>query len=221
MAGAVVAIGSWWVLTLQERVASYDVRGGVNVVVLDLEGADAEIVGAGDEAPVGVRRTEAFAFGREPQVRRQTDGGVLTITARCPRLLVGTCRSAYRVAVPANVPVTIRSTTGDVRLRGYRGSARIDTAEGDIGVVSYCGFVLRARTGGGDVRLSASCPTERLELRSQDGSVRATVPAGRYRVDAESDSGPARVQGLVTADDAPYQIQALSGSGDVLVEAGP
>ncbi len=219
VASAAIAMGLWWVLTLEQRIASYDVRGGINGVVLDMDSADAEIVGAGDESPVSVRRTERFAFGRRPQVERDTAGGVLSITVRCPKLLVGGCASRYRVAVPANVPVTVRSSSGDVRFRGYRGSARIDTGDGDIAVSSYCGFVLRAHTTGGDVRAIASCPTERLDLRSQEGDIRATVPPGRYRVDAESDNGFERIDGLVTADDAPYTIQALTGTGDVVVES--
>jgi len=216
---ALLATGLWWMLTLERRTATYDVRGGIRGVELDIGAADAEIIGAGDEAPVRVRRTEMFAFGRRPEVIRDTADGILSITVRCPRLLVGDCSSSYRVAVPANVPVTVRSTSGDVRFRGYRGSARIDTREGNIAVTSYCGFVLRAHSGSGDVRATASCATERLDLRSQDGDIRATVPAGRYRVDAESDGGLESVDGLITADDAPYTIQALTGSGDVVVQA--
>ena len=43
-------------------------------------------------------------------------------------------------------------------------------------------------------------------------------PAGRYRVDADTDSGSRRVVGLTPAEDAPFQIQALSTAGDVDVE---
>ena len=56
-------------------------------------------------------------------------------------------------------------------------------------------------------------------LRSRSGDVRAVVPAGRYRVDADSDGGSSRVAGLTPVEDAPFQIQALSTSGDVTVEA--
>jgi hypothetical protein len=47
------------------------------------------------------------------------------------------------------------------------------------------------------------------------------VPPGRYRVDAESDEGKHVVRGVSVADDAPFQIQALSTSGDVSVGSGP
>ena len=57
-----------------------------------------------------------------------------------------------------------------------------------------------------------------MQLRSNSGDVHAIVPTGRYRVDANSDGGSARVRNLVVADDAPYAVQAISGSGDVLVD---
>jgi hypothetical protein len=44
------------------------------------------------------------------------------------------------------------------------------------------------------------------------------VPAGRYRVDAESDSGRRSVRGVTPDEDAPYQVQALSTTGDVAVD---
>jgi hypothetical protein len=48
--------------------------------------------------------------------------------------------------------------------------------------------------------------------------VRADVPAGRYQVEAFSDDGSVRVRGVVVTDDASFRIEALSASGDVLVE---
>ena len=65
---------------------------------------------------------------------------------------------------------------------------------------------------------AASCAVERLELRSRTGDVRAVVPPGRYQLDAESDVGDRAVRGVTAADDAPFQIQALSSAGNVTVE---
>jgi hypothetical protein len=45
------------------------------------------------------------------------------------------------------------------------------------------------------------------------------VPPGRYQVDAVSDDGDRSVRGVTEAEDAPFQIQALSSAGDVAVEA--
>jgi hypothetical protein len=216
-----VAMAVWWAVSSERRVTSYNVRGALSAVSLDLGGADAEIVG-GREAPVvEVRRTDRFSFGHPAAHRREVSGGVLRISSRCPRTVFGSCTAAYRVSVPRNVPVSVRTGSGDVRLDSFRGSARIATGTGDIAATAFCGFLLQARAGSGDVSATAACAPDRLELRSRTGAVRAVVPPGRYRIDADSDEGARSVRGLRRADDAPFQILALSGAGDVEVEAGP
>jgi hypothetical protein len=144
----------------------------VNGITLNLGTADAEIVGGGDRPEIQVRRTDEFAFGRRAQTRQAAANGELTISSRCPRTAVlHVCSARYRVTVPDNVRVTIRTSSGDVRFSGYRGSAQIDTGSGDIAVNGFCGFALRARAQSGDVRAAASCALERLELRSRMGDV--------------------------------------------------
>jgi hypothetical protein len=216
-----LVLGIWWAASREEQVASYAVRGSLNAVTLDLGDADASIVGGGDRVGVSVRRIERFAFDRRAVSRRDVSGGVLRIRSRCPTTVLGSCSASYRLTVPDNVPVTVRTGAGDVRVDGYRGSARIDTRAGNITVGEFCGFALQARAEAGDVLAAASCAPERFELRSRTGDVRAVVPSGRYRVDAVSDAGHSRVTGLVPAEDAPFQIQALSSAGDVEVEALP
>jgi hypothetical protein len=218
---AALAVAIWWFVTAETSVASYAVRGSVDGVTLDLGAADVEIVGGGDRPDIEVRRTDEFAFGRRAESRRSASDGELSISSRCPRSAVlHVCSARYRVTVPDNVRVTTRTTSGDVRFNGYRGSASVDTGSGDISVGRFCGFALRARAQSGDVSAGASCALERLELRSRTGDVRAVVPAGRYQVDAVTDDGTRTVRGVTVAEDAPFQIQALSSAGDVAVEAG-
>ena len=79
--------------------------------------------------------------------------------------------------------------------------------------------MLQARTESGDVTASSNCPPPQLSLRSTSGDVHATVPAGRYQVDAASASGSLSVRnGIVETADAPFSIEVLSSTGDVLVE---
>lgn len=220
VAGSALTLVIWWLMTDETSVASYAVRGSVDGITLDLGAADVEIAGGGDRPAVEVRRTDEFAFGRQAESRRSASGGELTISSRCPRsAMLHVCSSRYRVTVPDNVRVTVRTTSGDVRFSGYRGSASVDTSSGDVAVSGFCGFALRARSQSGDVAAGSSCALERLELRSRTGDVRAVVPAGRYQVDAETDDGDRSVRGVTVAEDAPFQIQALSSSGDVAVEA--
>jgi hypothetical protein len=213
-----LGLGVWWLRSSEKRVATYSVRGAVSQVTLDLGGASATVVGGGSARAVQVQRTDEFSFGRRARADRDVSGGVLRLRSRCPVTVLASCAASYRVSVPDNIPVTVRTSSGDVRFSAYRGSASIATTTGNITVGGYCGFLLQARAESGDVRASTSCSPERLVLRSRSGDVRAIVPAGRYRVDADTDGGSRRVVGLTPAEDAPFQIQALSSAGDVDVE---
>ena len=216
--GSGVTLAVWWLITGERSITTYSVRGTVSGIVLDVGSADAEVAGGGDRPAVEVRRTDEFAFGRRAEARRQASQGILSIHSRCPDAILGACAASYRLTVPDNVPVTVRTTTGNVRFSDYRGSAQIDTGSGDIEVSAFCGFALRAHAQTGTVTAGTACAPERLELRSRTGDVRAVVPPGRYQVDADSDDGDRSVRGVTEAEDAPYQIQALSSAGDVEVE---
>jgi hypothetical protein len=216
--GCALVLGVWWLQSSRKQIATYAVRGAVSRIALDLGGADATVVGAGSGRAVEVQRTDEYSFGRRARADRDVSSGVLRLRSRCPDTVLASCSASYRVKVPDNIPVTVRTSSGDVRFSAYRGSASIATSTGDITVGGYCGFLLQARAETGDVRASTSCSPERLVLRSRSGDVRAIVPAGRYRVDADTDGGTRRVAGLTPAEDAPFQIQALSSAGDVDVE---
>jgi hypothetical protein len=219
--GGAIAMAIWFEASREKRVATYAVRGALEGVALDLGGASADIVGGGPRAVVEVRRTDEFAFGQQASAERAVAGGILRLRSRCPATVLGSCSAAYRLTVPDNVPVTVRTSTGNVRFTSFRGSATVDTRAGNIAVGGFCGFSLHARADSGDVSAVTACAPERLDLRSRTGGVHAVVPPGRYRVDADSDSGRRTVQGLISADDAAFQIQALSSTGDVSVEAAP
>jgi hypothetical protein len=218
-AGLVMAV--WWAATDEERTANYQVRGSVTAITLDIGEADLQIVGGGSQPALQVSHTDRYSFGHPAEAERIVRGGELRLRSRCPAALIGSCSSAYRLRVPDNVPVRVRTTSGDVSSSGYRGSATVDTTSGSVNFDSWCGFTLQVRADVGDVRAVASCIPQRLQLRSRAGSVQALVPPARYRVDAESDQGKRSVRGVTTGDDAPFQVQALSTTGDVRVGSGP
>lgn len=217
LVGAAAVLGIWWAASSETRIATYRVVGTLSTIELDLGEADVEIVG-GATGAVEVQRTDEFAFGRPPRESRAVQNGVLRIVSRCPDTVVGTCSAAYRISVRDNVQLDVRSSSGRVRIAGLNGSARIETGSGAIAVDGFCGFQLTAAAASGDVRAAADCSPDRMELRSASGDVHAIVPTGRYRVDANSDRGSARVRNLVASDDASFAVQAISTSGDVLVD---
>lgn len=217
--GLVLAVGVWWATSHETRITSYAVQGSLAGVELDMGAADVELVGGGQGA-LEVRRTDRFTFDHPSLERRSVSSGVLHIASACPRTVPSDCQVSYRVAVPDNVAVTVRTSTGTVRVGALRASARIQTDSGNVVIDAFCGFQLSARSRAGDVGATTVCSPERMELRSSDGDVRAVVPRGRYRVDAVSDVGRQRVRGLTVADDAPFLIQALSTRGAVEVQGG-
>jgi hypothetical protein len=219
LVAAALAMAALWLVTSGTRTSSYGFAGPLLGVEIEIGRGDVEILGGG-RSDVHVRRTESYAYGHEPRERLALDGGVLRIASDCASLVVGSCSAAYSVAVPDNVPVTVNVAHGDVRLAAYRGSAHLATQGGGISVDAFCGFVLEATAKQGDVDVATACSPERLDLRSDSGDVRAVVPPARYRIDADSSSGRVDVRGLDAADDAPWEIRALSGSGDVSVAAG-
>ena len=223
-ASAVVVVACLGVLTAtglasrRELVVAFDVHGTLDGVALDLAEADVEIARGTRPTRVHVERTERYAFGHAARIERSVTAGVLTLRSRCPATVLHACGVSYRLVVPDNVPVDVRTSRGDVRLSDYHGSARIATGAGDVDVRSFCGFSLQARAETGSVRAGTTCAPQRLTLRSTAGAVHAIVPPGRYQVDAESAAGAEAVRGIAATTDAPFAIQALSSSGDVLVE---
>ncbi len=215
-AGLVMAV--WWAATDEERTATYQVRGSVTGITLDIGEADLQIVGGGSQASLQVSHTDRFSFGHPAEADRIVRRGELRLRSRCPNAVPRACSVGYRVVVPDNVPVTVRTTGGAVTFRGYRGSARVTTRSGDIDVAGFCGFSLEARAESGDIDAGAACAPQQLAVRSNEGSVHVTVPPGRYQVEAESASGSEAVSGLDAVAEAPFAIQALSSSGNVSVE---
>ena len=216
--GGVLALVLAGLASRERRLVSYPVKGALQGLTFDLGDGDITIVGGGRRDDVQVGRTERYAFGRSPRTARDVRAGVFGVTSRCPTSLLAPCTVDYRVVVPDNVAVNVRTTRGNVALRGYRGSAKVATTSGTIDIAGYCGNSLDARAEAGAIALSANCAPPQLTLRTGSGDVRAILPAGRYDIDAESASGDEHVRGITARDDAPYVVQVLSASGDVVVQ---
>lgn len=216
--GGAVALAIGAFASTRERIVTYPVHGSLRGVAFDLADGGIMIVGGGRRDVVTVERLERYAFGHDAQSRRWVQDGVFRVRSRCPTALMGRCRVSYRVTVPDNLPIEVRTGSGNVRMSAYRGSATLSTGSGDIQVAGFCGFSLDARAGSGNVAARTACAPPKLSLRANSGSVSAQVPAGTYDLDAESASGEEHVRGVKATQESPFAITALSGSGDVTVE---
>ena len=207
----------WSVRSHETRTTPYRILGDVAGLRLDLGDADVEIDGGA--TAIEVRRIDEFSFGNPSEEVRDVEDGKVSLVSRCPEQVIGSCRVSYRITVPDNVPLEIETNGGTVDVAGVRATVRITTGSGAIRATGFCGFSLQAVSDTGNVTTMSECSADRLELRSRTGDVHAVVPVARYSIDAQSDTGEVRTRGLTSVEDAPFQIQALSTSGDVTVEA--
>ena len=120
--GAVAALAIASVASSHERVVSFDVRGSLNGVSLDVDDGDVMITGGGQRALLGVQRTDRYAFGHDAAVQRTVDGGELRLRSRCPN------------AVPARVLGQLprggaRQRPGDRAHHGREGDASAPIAD--------------------------------------------------------------------------------------------
>src|SRR3954471_24668898 len=215
--GGAIALAVGALASTGRHLITYPVTGTVGGLAFDLGDGDIEIVGGGQGDTVQVRRTERYACGHRPRTARTVEGSTFRVRSRCPTSLLGPCTVTYRVIVPDNVALDIHTTTGNVSLRGYRGSAHVATGAGKVDISGYCGNALDARTSEGSIAVTANCAPPRMSLRSGSGAIRAVMPPGRYDLDVESTTGDERVRGVQATQDAPYVVQVLSASGDVSV----
>jgi DUF4097 and DUF4098 domain-containing protein YvlB len=225
--GGLLALVFAGLASRERRLVSYPVKGALQGLTFDLGDGDITIVGGGRRDDVQIGRTERYAFGRSPRTAREVKAGVFGVISRCPTSLLSPCTVAYRVVVPDNVAIAVRTTKGNVVLRGYRGSAKVATTSGGIDIAGYCGNSLDARAGAGAIALDASCAPPQLTLRTGSGDVHADTTGDA--VTAESGSGDVdvrapRARGLrlrsgsgdvsARVGDVPYTVRVDTGSGD-------
>jgi hypothetical protein len=219
LAAAAVVLAALWLSSMKTTSVTSQLSGSPLGIELRVQSGDVTVVG-GSQRALAVSHSDNSVFGHGPSEQRSLSGGVIRISSTCPQLVVGRCSAGYRIDVPDDVPISIRAEDGTVHLVGYHGSADIATNGGAISVEGYCGFVLGAASASGGISVSTACSPERLTLRSDTGDVSAVVPAGSYRIQAASNSGPTSMTGVTNDDGAPWAIQALSNSGSVRVTGG-
>jgi DUF4097 and DUF4098 domain-containing protein YvlB len=220
LVAVVLALAIDWLVSSETRVTTYAVTGSPSRIVLNVRSGDVEVLGGGTSA-VEVRRTEHLSYGHRSRERRAVSAGVLDIESSCPTVIVGNCSADYRLTVPDNVPIAVHTGDGSVHLAAFRGSATVQTGSGDVSADAFCGFSLAITTGSGDAHATTACSPQRLTLRSGSGSLDATVPPGRYQVNAKTGDGTRKVTGLSSSAQAPFAIEAQTGSGDVTIKGVP
>jgi Putative adhesin len=203
-------------------------------VTSDIGDVRVRVVQPGEPVRATARITKAF---EDPRWVAELRGGTLGVTGVCgDDGFVFDCAVDLTIAVPAGIPVQIRSATGDVTVvgafsgvdattntgdvlaQGVAGPVRIETNTGDVRALSTTGRVVDADTDTGDVRLTFDAPPDTVAARTNTGDVRVVVPDDGtvYEVDADTSTGDTGVD-IQDVPDAGRTITAQTDTGDVRV----
>ncbi len=183
------------------------------------------------------RRERAARYARETEVSVATEGGRCSIRVRYPQretvrvsfwewcsgLEMPAIEVRLALEVPASLPVTLRSTSGDIETDGLDGPQDLETTSGDVSA-TRAGGPLRAGSTSGDVEVDGAAAAL---LRTVSGDVLAANAAGA--LDAHTTSGDLVVRGAadslalgtvsgnIRVDRAPRGVRATTTSGDIEV----
>lgn len=120
----------------------------------------------------------------------------------------------------ASGAVTARSTSGDISVLDGKGGATIEATSGNVRVVNITGGPVDAQVTSGDVEVQLAAPNS-VTARANSGDVNVMVPAGSYRVTADTGSGDHTITGIVDDPSAKNVINVHTGSGDARVSGQP
>ena len=139
------------------------------------------VVTSWDRAEARVR-----AYAERGRVRSSLSSSRLSLDIESVRGRVGDSR--FEVTVPIGVRVIARSTSGDVSVRGTKGSVEATSTSGDVEVTDAA---------------------DRIVIESVSGDVRASQLAGQVRSES--------VSGTIELRDVSGDVRAETTSGDVLL----
>ncbi|HEY4017864.1 MAG TPA: DUF4097 family beta strand repeat-containing protein [Pseudonocardiaceae bacterium] len=120
-------------------------------------------------------------------------------------------------AAGSGADVQAHSSSGDITLSGVAGSATVQSTSGRIVADGLKGARTSAHATSGDISVSADV-AQNLDLQASSGNVTITVPSGSYRVSTTTGSGDRKV-GIGDDPNAQFSITAETTSGDVQISA--
>ncbi|MEU9113094.1 DUF4097 family beta strand repeat-containing protein [Streptomyces sp. NPDC048483] len=195
---------------------TYTVDGKVTAVEATTHGGDIEIVPIA--AGGAVKVTEKYEYNDEkPHPAHAVKDGRLTLEAEECTGSGKQCKVSYRVLLPRNAAVDLRTSGGDVTVRGTSGPISAETSGGDITVADSTARKAKVKTSGGDVELTLAAVPDEVSGQTSGGDVTIRVPKGSYAVDA-STSGGTRTVSVPTDGGSAHKIAAKTSGGDVTVE---
>jgi Putative adhesin len=203
-------------------------------LVIDLSSGGDLTLSTGRPGRVQVNSDVTWSVSK-PKVAWSYDDGVLRLQTAGYLSPFGHFSDSFSVLVPPDMPVDVRSGSGDITAVDLAGDLKLDTGTGTVAVYNPAGrldlsdgsgdvvvsgassSVVNAGTSSGNVRLSFEAAPLAVNASTSSGDVRVAVPAGtRYSVQKETQSGS--LDGDVTSyPGAANTISARTYSGTVTV----
>ncbi|MEU8685390.1 DUF4097 family beta strand repeat-containing protein [Streptomyces sp. NPDC048611] len=193
---------------------TYTVDGRVTALSATTHGGNIEVVPVGAGGPVRV--TEKYVYNdSKPSPEHRVENGTLTLKAEeCG--MGRRCEVAYRVLLPRDARVDLRTSGGDITVRGAAGGIAAETSGGNITVKDSTARAMKARTSGGNVDLALSTAPDEVSGRTSGGNVTIRLPKGAYAVEATTSGGNRKVS-VATDENSAHKVTARTSGGDVAV----
>lgn len=232
--------------TLSFRRLDFDTTEAATIARITVRPGSGDVMVRATGPATGVRVKRVLRYqGDQPDTTYEITGDELVLDTECgPRCSVSyevTAPPGVRVqgetgsgdvelARIGSVDFTLGS--GNIRITEAAGPVRAETGSGNIEVLNVTGPVdvrassgdvtgtrlggdVSAETGSGNITLTLSRPAS-ARAHAGSGDVELTVPAGRYRVKSNVDSGNTEI-GVTNDPGASLVLDLEAGSGNVTV----
>lgn len=199
------SIWSWLSRGVEHDSRRFPVQGAH--LVIDLGGGGDLTLSTGQPGLVQVNSDLTWSVSK-PKLAWSYDAGVLDLRTEDFPSLFGHFSDSFSVLVPPDMPVVVRSGSGDITAVDLAGDLKLDTSSGTVTVYNPAGrldlsnssgdvvvsgassSVVNAGTSSGDVRLSFEAAPVAVNAVTSSGDVAVEVPAGtRYAVQKQTQSG--------------------------------
>jgi DUF4097 and DUF4098 domain-containing protein YvlB len=208
---ALILGGVYWALTgltngSKTTQDSYPVQGGE----LRIDNSSAQVeIRAGEGKDVKIERQfERNLFGSAP--KEKYDNGKLELKDNGCGFLSFGCKTLYVLTVPKDVKVTLKSSSGDIKVSGLTGGADLKTSSGDLEAHELGGSV-RLESSSGDLEAQGLTATT-VVTQSSSGSTDLDFVVAPQSIQSEASSGDVTIR-LPSGDEA-YKVDTDTSSGD-------
>ncbi|MFI8349032.1 DUF4097 family beta strand repeat-containing protein [Streptomyces sp. NPDC085596] len=211
MAGA--ALGG---CAIQDKSATsqYGIDAKVTALSVTTKGGNIDVV-AGDGT--GARVTEKIRYADDkPRTEHSVSDGRLTLTAPS----CDDCGVNYTVSVPPGTTLTLDTEGGNITVREVDGEMKARTGGGNVRVTDAAPKTLSAQTDGGNIEASLTKPPSTLSAETGGGNVTVSLPRTPYAVDATTDGGRNTIS-VPTDPSSPHHVTIRTGGGNIKVNLAP